>query len=256
MKPYTYLIRHRPTGQVYYGVRTANTAPAEEDLWNHYFTSSNAVKQLIKETGADSFDFEVRQEFDTVEQAIARETGVLRRMRVLEKDQWINANIAGYIVLDETSRQKISEYHKGKSKSPEHRAKISKALKGKPKYYCRTEEYRSKMSLAKSSEKNAMYGRKHSPETLAKISAALRGHTHAWNKGIPQSEERKKHQSRVMTGRKQDPEVVARRSETMRAMKMKRERKVCEHCNKDVAVNIYARYHGEKCKLNKKSLDK
>ena len=40
MKPYTYLIKHRPTGKVYYGFRSANKVDPEQDLWQHYFTSS------------------------------------------------------------------------------------------------------------------------------------------------------------------------------------------------------------------------
>jgi len=31
----------------------------------------------------------------------------------------------------------------------------------------------------------------------------------------------------------------------------KQKRTVCEHCNKDVAVNVYSRCHGNKCKLKK-----
>lgn len=251
MKPYTYLIRHRPTNRVYYGVRTANIVPAEEDLWHTYFTSSPTVKRLIEDYGADSFDVEVRREFDTVDAAVKWELKVLNRCRVLEKDYWINQNVAGYIQLSPESRQLISEYHSRKPKSEEHRAKISEALKGKPKDYCRTEEYRAKMSQIKSGAGNAMYGRKHSSETLAKISAARKGQGAPWNKGIVRTDEQKQHQSQVMRGRKQDPEVVARRAATQRRLKLKRERKICEHCGKDVAVNIYARYHGDRCKSRK-----
>ena len=249
MKPYTYLIKHRPTGRVYYGVRTANTVPAQEDIWNRYFTSSNTVKQLVEETGADSFDYEVRREFDTVEQAITWETGVLRRMRVLEKEEWINANVAGYIVLNEASRKKISEYHRGKPKSDEHRAKIAAAIIG-VKREPRDEEYRSKMSAAKSGSGNGMYGRKHSAETLAKMSSAMKGKP-SHQKGKPRTEEQKQKQREKMLGRNQDPEVVVRRAATLRSKKSKRDRKICEHCGKDIAVNIYARYHGDRCKSRK-----
>jgi hypothetical protein len=133
MKPYTYLIRHRPTNRVYYGMRTANKVEPEQDLWHHYFTSSPKVQQLIEETGQDSFDVEIRQVFETREQAIAWETRVLRRCRVLEDDRWINQNVAGYIVPTEESRRKISEFHKDKPKSDEHKQNLSLSQKGKPK---------------------------------------------------------------------------------------------------------------------------
>lgn len=249
MKSYTYLLKHKPTGQVYYGVRTANKVDPQDDLWKQYFTSSPKIKQLIEETGADSFEYEIRKTFDTNEQAVIWESKVLRRCRVLEKDIWINQNIAGYIIPTEESNKKISEFHKGKPKSEEHRQKISEALKGKPKDYCRTDEYRAKMSKIKSGKGNAMYGKKHSPETLAKMSAARKSQGSSWNKGIPQSEERKLHQSKVMSGRKQDPDVVARRAATQKEKNYKRERKTCEHCGKNIAVNIFARYHGDRCKF-------
>ena len=54
MKPYTYLIKHRPTGKVYYGYRSANKVEPVEDLWKKYFTSSPKIQQLIEETGIDT----------------------------------------------------------------------------------------------------------------------------------------------------------------------------------------------------------
>jgi len=133
MKPYTYLIKHRPTGKVYYGYRSANRVDPCDDLWKQYFTSSPGVQKLIEETGADSFDVEVRRVFETKEQASNWETRVLRRCQVLEDNRWLNQNIAGYIVPTEESRKKISNFHKGKAKSEEHRQKMREAQKGKPK---------------------------------------------------------------------------------------------------------------------------
>ena len=79
MQPYTYLIRHQPTGKVYYGFRSANKVEPHNDLWKHYFTSSPGVQKLIEETGVDSFDVEIRKTFDTKEASVAWETRVLHR---------------------------------------------------------------------------------------------------------------------------------------------------------------------------------
>lgn len=247
MRPYTYLIKHLPTGTVYYGVRTANKLPAQEDLWKVYFTSSKKIQELVAADGLEAFEVQIRREFETPDAAVAWETRVLQRAKVLADDRWLNANVAGHILATPAVRAKISAYHTGRPKTEEQRRKMSEALKGKPKDYCRTNEYRSNMSQIMTGQGNPNYGKKHSEETLAKISAAKKGSV-PWNKGGTTSEERKQHQSRVMSGRKQDPEVVARRSETMRAKGMKRERLVCLHCAKEIPVNIYARYHGEKCK--------
>jgi hypothetical protein len=133
MKPYTYLIKHRPTGKVYYGYRSANKVESHEDLWKHYFTSSPGVQKLIEETGVDSFDVEVRQIFETKEQAVSWETRVLRRCKVLHNERWLNQNVAGYIVPTEESRKKISDFHKDKPKSIKHKKNLSESQKGKPK---------------------------------------------------------------------------------------------------------------------------
>jgi len=194
MKPYTYLLEHIPTGTYYYGVRYQNVKkkiPIAEDLWTKYFTSSPKVKELIKEYGTDSFEFEIRKEFDTPKAATDWETKVLRRCKVLHDNKWINQNIAGHIVLNDESCKKISDFHKGKPKSAEHRRKMSEAKKGIPKDpKMFNDEYRANMSKIKSGKGNGMYGRKHSEETLAKIRAGRKGQP-AHNKGKPMSEEQK-----------------------------------------------------------------
>jgi len=99
----------------------------------------------------------------------------------------------------------------GSKRTPESRARTSKALKGKPKTpeHCanirksRTKEFREKMSLRVSGKNNPMYGKpvseetrtklsvagmgnnrllghEHSPETIQKMSDAQRGKNH-WN---------------------------------------------------------------------------
>jgi len=209
MKPYTYLIKHRPTGQVYYGVRSANKVEPHEDLWNKYYTSSPRVQRLIEETGKESFDVEVRKVFETKEQAVAWETKVLRRCKVLHDDRWLNQNVAGYIIPTEESNKKISDFHKGKPKSEDHKKKIREGNIGKKKPP-RNDEYRALMSKLKSGVNNPMYGKGCTPERAANISAAKKGKPAA-NKGVPMSEEQKQKLRDKMLGRKVDPEVIARR---------------------------------------------
>jgi len=192
MKPYTYLIKHRPTSKVYYGFRSANKLDPHEDLWKNYFTSSPRVQQLIKETGADSFDVEIRKVFESKEQASAWETRVLNRCKVLHDDRWLNQNIAGYIVPTEESRKKISNFHKDKPKTDQHKQNLSKSQKGKPKLNSKnqTPEYRALMSKLKAGENNPMFGKGCTPERAARIGAANKGKVPI-NKGKPMSEEQK-----------------------------------------------------------------
>ena len=230
MKPYTYLIKHRPTGKVYYGFRCANKTEPHEDLWKQYFTSSSKIQQLIEETGVDSFDIEIRQVFESKEQAVLWETKVLRRCKVLEDDRWINQNIAGYIVPTEESRKKISDYHKDKPKSDEHKQKLSASQKGKPKnsQVYKSLEYRELMSKLKSGKGNGRFGLEVSEETRKKISEAKKGKQTAHNKGLPMSEEQKA----ILRETKERNKVVL----------------TCEVCSKTMRASHFKMYgHGENC---------
>ena len=226
MKPYTYLIKHKPTNTVYYGFRSANKQEPHNDLWHDYFTSSPKVKQLIEETGVESFDVEVRKVFETKEAAVKWESTVLRRCNVLHNNKWINQNIAGYIIPTEESNKKISEFHKGKPKSAEHKEKIRISNLGK-KRAPRSEEYKAKMSKAKSGEGNGRYGLEVSNETRKKISEANKGNT-AHNKGVPMS-----------------PEMKARISATKAA---NAKYITCEHCGKTCIEKMHKRFHGNRCR--------
>ena len=243
---YTYLIKHLPTNCVYYGVRTANKVDPTDDLWKQYFTSSKRIHELIEQDGTDSFTVEIRKIFDDKAAAIAWEKRVLTRCRVMEDSRWINANIGGYILPTAESCAKISAFHKGVAKSDEHKLKIAEANRGKKKGPL-SEETRAKISLKKSGENNPMFGK---PRTEAMKQAQrekMKGKP-SHQKGKPRTEEQKQSQREKMLGRTVDPEVLARRIATVKSLGLKREKKECLHCGKTIPVNIYGRYHGDRCK--------
>lgn len=131
--PYTYHIRCRETDQHYYGVRIAkNCSPS--DLWVSYFTSSKTIKRLISLYGKDSFDVRVRRVFATKEDALVWEQKVLRRLKVLKREDWINSSIGTTHRCaeprTEEHKQKISKSHTGKKRTAEHCASMSGARKG------------------------------------------------------------------------------------------------------------------------------
>jgi hypothetical protein len=248
MKSYTYLIKHTPTGKVYYGVRTANKVEPTEDLWKHYFTSSPGVRKLIEETGVDSFVVEIRKTFETKEAAIAWEPRVLRRCKVLTNDLWINQNIAGYIIPTEESNKKISDYHKGKPKTAEHKENLRTAHKGKPKKSTvyQSLEYRERMSRIKTGAGNGMYGKGCTAERAARIGAANKGKVPI-NKGTPMSEEQK---AKIRATKAANPTKMSAESIAQRTAKQtgqKRQKLYCPHCKKDIAVGWYNR-HGPACR--------
>lgn len=244
MKPYTYLIKHRPTGKVYYGYRSANRVEPAQDLWKHYFTSSPGVQQLIEETGADSFDVEIRKIFETKEQASAWETRVLRRCRVLEDDRWLNQNIAGYIVPTEESRKKISDFHKDKPKTEKHKEKISESQKGSIRPW-------SKANLPKDTKgtNNGMYGRSHSEEAKKRIGEKNRIHMQGENnpmKKIIWTEERREHMRKIRAQRA--PWTEEQKNAVANKLRgQKRQKLHCPHCERDIAVGWYNR-HGDQCR--------
>lgn len=196
IKPYTYLIKFLPTGQIYYGVRVRNVKLGlfpEEDLMIKYFTSCKPLQKLIKEYGLESFAWEVRKIFDTSEQASKWEQTVLRRCKSVSNPLWFNQNACGFIIPTPEGLQKISDFHKDKPKSEEHKANISKALKGKKK----TAEHQ--MNINKnlpdnSGENNGMFGKIQKEATRLAIGAG--------NKNKVRTEENKLKLSKAGTGKK------------------------------------------------------
>ena len=94
----------------------------------------------------------------------------------------------------------------------------------------------------------AITGRIRAPfsnEWKAKLSAASSGENNS-RYGVLVSQETRKKQSEKAKGRKYSAEVVEQRASKIRGSK--REKLLCPHCNKEIAVNGYARWHGDNCK--------
>lgn len=181
--PYTYLIKFIPTGQVYYGSRTANNCHPD-DLWVLYFTSSKTIKNLIQEYGKEAFSYEVRKTFKTTRECLEWEHKVLRRFKVTKNDRWLNRSYGSSNFstqgrpLSEQHKKKIAKFQKGRKKSPatieklknrthtqEAKDKISKYWTGRKRAPI-TDENRKKLSIAGK-------GRKKTKEHVDKITNSL-----------------------------------------------------------------------------------
>ena len=108
----------------------------------------------------------------------------------------------------------------GRKQTQKEKEKQIAAQTGRPREQF-SQEWLDNMSKAKQGENNPMYGRTHSNETKAKQSAKA-------------------------TGRKQSEETVKKKADAIRGSK--REKKLCVYCNQHIAVNGYARFHGDNCK--------
>ena len=118
--PYTYLIKHNPSGKFYYGVRFAQGCDPK-DLFKTYFTSSKVIHSLIKSDGVESFNVEIRKTFETPKDAQSWEIRVLKKLKIPENVNFLNKGVCS------------PPSHRGILKSTEHKKKISKSNKGKHK---------------------------------------------------------------------------------------------------------------------------
>ena len=120
MQPYTYLIGWPEHNLWYYGVRYANKCHPD-DLWVTYFTSSNKVKNTIIEFGNPTIR-QIRKTF--VDHMVARlwENRVLKRMKVVSSDKWLNKH--------DSMSPPINPFGNLKMKEPELRKKASDNNKG------------------------------------------------------------------------------------------------------------------------------
>jgi hypothetical protein len=164
-QPFTYLIKFKPTGELYYGVRYKQGCEPK-DLWDTYYTSSKRVRQLLKEHGADAFEVSIRRTFTNKESAILWEHTVLRRLNAAQHPQFLNENNGnrqffgggvrkGFKHTEETKRKMAASTSGennpnwgGKAFTEESRRKLSEAKKDK-NYLSdkQREEYRERWKI-------------------------------------------------------------------------------------------------------------
>jgi len=113
MKPYYYLIRHKPSGKLYAGSQYGRNSDPN-NLLETYFTSSKLVKDLIEKDGVDSFEIEY---IDC--RPDAREYEQKYLMMMYEKygrekflDKFLNRNLSPGILLTEEIIEKANKKRK------------------------------------------------------------------------------------------------------------------------------------------------
>lgn len=142
---YTYLIICKPENKVYYGVRYAKKCSPDE-LGKTYFSSSKHMKKLFEKYNVSDFSFQIRKEFENTNDARNWENKVLKRMKVVQRDDFVNKtdniSICPIAALEgskkansnvsEKTRNKKRKSMLGKKMSDEAKLKMSIAKKGKP----------------------------------------------------------------------------------------------------------------------------
>ena len=187
MIPFTYLVKHIPTNKYYYGVKFKKGCHPN-DLWTKYFTSSKKVKGLIRKYGKKSFLFEIRKTFKTQKQAREWEHKVLRRLKVIYRNDFLNQSDSLHIDPKIISKSKMGNKNPmyGKKMTEKHKKKIKDTLvkryKKLPHHTLgrkHTPEFLRFLSKLNSGKNNPMYGKKLSKEARKKMSIAKYKH---WRK--------------------------------------------------------------------------
>ena len=104
---YTYVVGWTKLNKFYYGVRFAKNCHPN-DFWKKYFTSSNLVK-YYRETYGEPDILQIRKTFDNADSAIYWEKKVLKKLKVLESDKWLNQNVGGAVKLDKETYKIIAK---------------------------------------------------------------------------------------------------------------------------------------------------
>jgi hypothetical protein len=184
MIPFTYLVKHIPTNRYYYGVKFKKGCHPN-DLWTKYFTSSKKVKSLIRKYGKKSFLFEVRKTFKTQKQARKWEHKVLRRMKVIYRDDFLNLSDSLHIDPKIISKSKMGNKNHmyGKKMTKKHKLKIKntlikryKKIEHHTKGRKHTPAFLRFLSKINKGKNNKMYGVKMSKESRKKMSVAKYKH--------------------------------------------------------------------------------
>jgi hypothetical protein len=178
--PYTYFVLHIPTGLKYYGSKYGKDS-TPDTFWKPggYFTSSLKVKKLLKEYGIDSFKAEVRKVFENPDQALNYEYRFLKKVRALDKSEWLNENLGGekFRNVGPASEKALASQRK-KKQTPEGNAKRSASLIGR----VISEDTKKRMSLSQLNRpsdreerrrdkiREKAIGREHNDNTKSKLS--------------------------------------------------------------------------------------
>lgn len=118
------------------------------------------------------------------------------------------------------TKKAIGDANRGRIQPIEEKLKQKEAITGRKRNPF-SEEWIENMSLAKQGEKNNMFGKTHNDITKQKMREKA-------------------------LGRKQSNDTITKKADAIRGLK--REKQLCPHCNKQIAVNGYARWHGDNCK--------
>jgi group I intron endonuclease len=139
---YVYMITNKINGMKYIGKHTGY-------LDDGYLGSGENIKAAVKKYGKENFKKEILAIAPTEELAYQEEEKIIAQYDAVARNDFYNISPGG-----EYKHKKIGV---------------------RDRAYTQTEEYRKKMSIATSGEKNGMYGKRHTEEAKRKMSENSKG---------------------------------------------------------------------------------
>lgn len=243
--PYTYLIGWKELNLWYYGVRYAKGCNPL-DLWNPYKTSSNYVRDLVNQYGKPTI-IQVRRIFESVDKARNWETTVLKRIRAVQSDKWINKNDS--ISIDLICIPRGNQHWTRKNSDISERMKrkdhliYSEEAREKCKgdnHYTRKDDYDSSNFTISTLMKRADIVEKVTGDNHYTHKEGYDNSNHYAKR--PEVRERLKNKDHPFTSK----EVRTKAAATFKGHKFRRI--ICEYCGCDTSINQYPKWHGDKCK--------
>jgi hypothetical protein len=223
--PYTYLLGWTHLNIYYYGLRYARECHPD-DLWNTYFTSSKYVTKFASEHGDPDIK-QIRKVFNNVDSARLWEHRVLRRLKVIHRDDFLNKtdniSIAPLYGKDNpaTRRETRDAISIGVKKWYETNENPNKETKW-------TDSEKQEWSNLRQGENNPFYGHSHTNENLIFYSERQQGSNNSFFNKV-HSDLQKQKWSEIRSG-------------------IPKNKVCCVHCKKEVGINIFPRWHGINCK--------
>jgi hypothetical protein len=232
---YTYLITNTNTQMKYIGVRSCSCLPKND---SDYMGSSKPLDEAMK-VEPEAFTKTILDTFPTREIASIDEQRLHEMYDVARNPEFYNQMNAplGFCTAGKTrkpcseeTKKKISIANKGRLRSPESCAKMSKSMRGKKKPSL-TEEHNRKIG-------DANRGKKHSEETKKKLRESHMGKTH--------SPETKKKLSLALKNRIFTEEHKRKIGDAQKGIPQPKI--TCPHCSKTGGSSAMKYWHFDNCK--------
>jgi len=263
---FVYLTTNLVNGKQYVGSHKG-------DIDDNYLGSGKILLNAIKKYGSKNFKRKIIKECNSLDN-LKLETKYISEYNTLVPNGYNILKNGGHVNWTPELRQRLSDKNKGKILSKEHKKKIGDSLRNKkrdPKIGKKISETRiknnsyivndltkEKIRAANLGEKNPNWKKPRSEETKEKIKQG--------NLGKTRTQKQRNNMSIGQTGKKLSEDHInqlrkngkknkgkkhskeSKNNMSKAHMGIKQKRIICEYCKKNIAVNIYARFHGEKCK--------